>query len=220
MLPLSEWPRLLCLSPGTLSDARAAQAYAGRVRDLVAGGLRGIVLREPELADAPLLWLAREVRALLPPSAGVVSVHDRLHVALAMEADAVHLGFRSLPLERVRAIVDERGSALRIGLSTHAADDPATWAGADYLFHGPFAEVTSKPHALPPVGVDGLKRALAARPDPKAPLFALGGIDGSSAPAALQSGVQGLAVLGALSLADDALAQLEALLVALSEAGF
>ena len=208
-------PRLFALSPGDLTDARAAHGFAVRVRDLVRLGLRGVVLREPELEDGATLALARELRALLPVGQGTLVVHDRVHVALAAAADGVHLGFRSLPVAECRAVLERAGASLAIGLSTHAGDAPASWAGADHLFHGPFAEVTSKPDALPPVGAEGLAAACAAA---TVPVFALGGIDAANARAALASGVHGLAVRGALALAEDAEEQLAGLLLALSEA--
>ena len=208
-------PRLLALSPGVLTNARGAHEFAVRVRDLVGAGLRGVVLREPELEDGATLALARELRALLPAESGTLIVHDRMHVALAAGADGVHLGFRSLPLAECRALLERAGASLEIGLSTHAGDDPASWSGATYLFHGPFAEVTSKEGALAPIGAEGLATALESA---TAPVFALGGIDASNVGAALATGVHGVAVRGALSLADDAEEQLAGLLLALSEA--
>ena len=207
-------PRLFALSPGVLTDARTAHEFAVRARDLVGAGLRGVVLREPELEDGATLALARELRALLPVGAGTLIVHDRIHVALAAGADGVHLGFRSLPLSECRALFERSGASLEVGLSTHAGDDPARWVGATYVFHGPFAKVTSKPDALPPIGTEGLSAALKAS---EVPVYALGGIDASNVGAALGTGVHGVAVRGALSLADDAEEQLAGLLLALSE---
>lgn len=212
-------PRLVALSPGDLQDARACAAFLRRVRELVEGGLRGLVLREPELEDGPTLVLARELRAMLPADQAWLAVHDRVHVAVVAGADAVHLGFRSLTVADARAALSRArpagsGQALAVGLSTHASDDPATWAGADHVFHGPFDVVRSKADALPPVGAEGIARACAARPDERAPLLALGGIDGTNAARALAAGADGVVVRGALMGAADPRPVLAELLVA------
>jgi len=142
------------------------------------------------------------VRARLERAACWFAVHDRAHLALALAADAVHLSFRSLrPLE-LRPWVAQR---LAIGLSTHAADAPASWQGADYLFHGALRRAAPKPGApkderLDALGSAGIARAVRAAP---CPLFALGGVRPEDVGQALAAGAHGVAVLsGILGAAD------------------
>jgi thiamine-phosphate pyrophosphorylase len=209
-------PRLVALSPGDLDTERDTEALIARVRELAGGGLRALLLREARLEDAAFLHLAEA----LAPHIEQLWIHDRVHVALCVKAAAIHLGFRSLPLVEVRRLLDAQQQSLSIGLSTHAHDDPQTWLGADYLFHGPFAATPSKAGVLEPVGARGLAKAMAARPDPLVPMFALGGIDAESAPEALATGAHGVAVLRALTTSSKPLAELDGLLLALSRAGF
>lgn len=217
MQPLAQpIPRLVALSPGNLESERDSAALIARVRELAAGGLRTVLLREARLEDAAFLHLAEA----LVPHVEQLWIHDRVHVAMCVEAAAVHLGFRSLPVAHIRRVLDAGGKALSIGLSTHAHDDPADWAGADYLFHGPFAATPSKAGRLEPVGPGGLAHALAARPDPTVPMYALGGIVAENAAEALAAGADGLAVLRALTISPQPLAALDGLLLALSSAGF
>ncbi len=188
-------PRLLLFSRGDLVDPRGAAAFAAEVRGLAEAGLEGLVLREPELGDGALVHLTRELR----PHLGWLAVHDRVHVARAACADAVHLGWRSRPLARARGIAGD----LALGLSTHAHDDPATWSGADYLVHGPIAPTPSKAGLVEPVGLDGFARALANRPGPAVPMLALGGVTAELAPALRSAGAHGVAAIGAVLAAPD-----------------
>ena len=191
-------PQLLALSPGTLPEG-SGELLLGRVRAARAQGLSGVLLREPAWRDAALLELATALRKLLPRDEAWFGVHDRVHVALAAGADAVHLGFRSLAPERARAIA---GDALCIGLSSHAQDSGQSWSAADYLFHGPVHWTPSKAGLVDPVGFDGLERGvLRAR---GRPLWALGGLAPEHTRRCLEVGARGVAVLGGLLAREDA----------------
>lgn len=190
-------PSLIALSPGDLTHPRQAQQLLGRLRLLREGGLRGFLLREPGLSDRDLLELARELRRIFDRDQGTwLAVHDKLHVALSAEADAVHLGFRSLSPLAAKAALGT--ASISVGLSTHAADDAQSWDAADYLFHGPVFETPSKQGLVEPIGPEGLVIALKRRPNQAVPLLALGGIKPDNLRAVLDTGVHGAAVLGAL----------------------
>ncbi|MDF1797895.1 MAG: thiamine phosphate synthase [Planctomycetota bacterium] len=188
--PRTAPPRLVVISRGDLTEARSAEAFAREVAGLSGAGLGGLVLREPNLPDGPLLELASRLRGEL----GWLAVHDRIHVARAAGADAAHLGFRSLRPADARLAAGD----LALGLSTHAGDDPATWSGVDYLFHGPVFETPSKSGLLEPTGVDGFRAALERRPRSELPMLALGGITPANAPDLLAAGAHGIAVIGAV----------------------
>jgi len=183
-------PRLVVISRGSLTDARAVESFGREVADLAAAGLRGLVLREPDLDDSLLLELAARLRGELE----WLAVHDRVHVARAAGADAAHLGFRSLGPADARLAAGD----LALGLSTHAGDDAGTWAGADYLFHGPVFETPSKEGLLEPTGIDGFRAALDRRPRADLPVLALGGLTPARAPELLAAGAHGIAVIGAV----------------------
>jgi len=201
-------PRLVALSPGTLrpGDAPGFVRGAGRA---VERGLRGILLREPAMGDREFLELARELRKVLEPHPEAwLGLHDRPHLASAVGAQAVHLGWRSLAPCEVRAWLEE---SVSIGLSTHAEDDPRAWQDADYLFHGPVFAV-DKPFARDPVGFEGLRRAAERA---AVPVWALGGMKPENAREALSAGAAGVATLsgifGSLDAAEATGRWLEAL---------
>ena len=184
-------PRLVAISPGTLrpGDAPAFAREAGRA---VERGLRGVLLREPALGDREYLALAIELRKPLEPHREAwLGLHDRPHLAAAVGAQAVHLGWRSLAPREIRPWLDE---SVSIGLSTHAGDDPRTWHDADYLLHGPVFRV-DKPFAREPVGFEGLRMATARS---TVPVWALGGLKPEHARDALAAGAAGVATLSGI----------------------
>jgi thiamine-phosphate pyrophosphorylase len=190
-------PRLIALTPGTLS-VEGFGAFLAALERALEAGLPGVLLREPRLPDRAFLELGREVgrlRALRP--ALWLAVHDRAHLAVELGADALHLSFRSLRPAELRPWLDPH---LALGLSTHAHDDPGPWAEADYLFHGPLHATPSKTGRLEPVGFAGLERALALA---RRPLFALGGVRPADAREARRLGAHGVAVLAGVFGAED-----------------
>lgn len=188
-------PPLVALSPGDL-DAAAIPQFLGKLRAAVGAGLAGVLVREPGMGDRALLELARGARRALPEDAWL-GIHDRVHLAEGAQADAVHLGFRSLtPLEARRILP----ASVAIGFSAHAGDPPQTWDAADYLLFGPVRATGGKE----PIGFKELARAVARSPRP---IWAIGGIRAQDVPACLGAGCKGIAVRsGILSAADPSAA--------------
>lgn len=185
-------PPLIALTPGDAEAARSGELER-RVAAAVKGGLRGVLLREPELEDGPFERLAARLRSRLDAVGGWLGIHDRPHLAAAAKADGVHLGFRSLEPAEVRDWLP----GVALGLSTHApavAGVTDGWSAADYLFHGPFGPVQKDP-PLEPVGTAGLARAVSGT---DRPIWALGGIAPGDVPEVLASGVRGVAVLSGI----------------------
>ena len=126
-------------------------------------------------------------------------VNDRCDLAMAVEADGVHLGQTDLPLSLARRVVR---NAMLIGVSTHNPEQvrTATNEGADYLGFGPIFPTSTKLHHDPVVGLQGLKyiRGLTSLP-----VFAIGGITPDSVFGLCQAGANGVAVAsGILDAAD------------------
>jgi thiamine-phosphate pyrophosphorylase len=188
-------PRLYALTPGDL-DVAHVDRFAITAARACAAGLAGILLREPELSDKATLALAQRLRARLGPE-GFLALHDRVHLAEAAGADAVHLGFRSLPPADARAILPP---SIAIGFSAHAGDAPELWNACDHLLLGPVFATPSKAGWKEPLGPDGLAHILATT---TLPVWALGGITAANARALLELGCAGIAVRGALLASAD-----------------
>ena len=134
-------------------------------------------------------------------AAGVpVIINDRVDIALAVDADGVHIGENDLPLFVTRRLL---GPSKIIGASAGSvmAAEEASAMGADYLGVGPVYEArNTKPDAGPPAGLD-LVRTIAART--AVPVCGIGGINADNAAAVMAVGASGIAVISAVGLATD-----------------
>jgi thiamine-phosphate pyrophosphorylase len=170
-------------------------------------GMRGAVavqLREKDLDARPLLELARALRAVCDRHGAKLLVNERIDVALAADADGVHLPFDSVGANQARKLL---GPSRLIGCSTHSPPDIAGAAheGADFVVFGPVFDPISKGAYGPAWGTAGCAAACRAA---SIPVLALGGVtpervgeihaacDDSTRPA-------GVAVIGSIFQAAD-----------------
>ena len=130
------------------------------------------------------------LRKLAFDSGSTFIVNDRCDLAMALDADGVHLGQDDLLLELARSIM---GKEKIIGISTHRPEEieTANKGGADYLGFGPIFPTISKADHEPVVGIEGLKRV---RSLTSLPIFAIGGISLESIPFIQKAGGNGIAV--------------------------
>jgi len=165
----------------------------------VDGGADAIQVREKDMSARELVMHARAVRAICAPRGVATIVNDRLDVALAAEADGVHLGTDDLPIREARRIA---GGALRIGASTHSLAEArgAIDAGADHCGVGAMYESGLKP-GLAPSG-EAYLRAFVAE-FPQIPHLAIGGIAPGRVAALARAGCRGVAVSSAICGAED-----------------
>ena len=140
----------------------------------------------------PLRRRARELNVLF-------LVNDRCDLALAINADGVHLGQSDLPYLKARQLLGEQKY---IGLSTHNAGQvkEAEQLRPDYIGFGPIFTPASKTDHDPVVGVEGLTRVRALT---SLPLFAIGGIQTQHVRPLIDAGANGIAVISAVCSASD-----------------
>ena len=188
-------PPLIALTPGDL-DPGGVEPLVLHAARAVRAGLRGLLLREPELPDRAYLDLARRMARVLADVDGWLGLHDRPHLVCAAAAQGLHLGFRSLPPAQARPVL---GAGAALGLSTHEGDDPAGWGELDYRFFGPVNPTASKAGLLDPTGFEALGLACQG----PLPVWAIGGLRPEHVPAAREAGAAGVAVLSGLLGSDD-----------------
>lgn len=179
-----------------ITDQRlSAEQTIECARASLEGGVTMIQLRRHDLTAAEVYALATQLRRLTTATGASLIVNDRLDVALAAEADGVHLGRHSLPLEKARVLI---AAEMVIGYSAHSEAEIAHAAirGADYCSLSPILPPISKPSERPALGIDGLARAAARS---VLPIVALGGITAANAPDILRAGAAGIATSGFLS---------------------
>lgn len=126
-------------------------------------------------------------------------VNDRCDLALAVDADGVHLGQGDLPLDLARKVM---GPDKLIGISTHNPDQvrEATAGKPDYLGFGPIFKPGSKQDHDPVVGLEGLRAMRRLTP---LPVFAIGGIQIDQVGEVMKAGADGVAIISAVLKAAD-----------------
>jgi thiamine-phosphate pyrophosphorylase len=192
---------------GIVAACEAALAAAG------ADGRVAIQLREKDLAGRELLALARELRKICTAHGAPLLINDRIDVALACEADGVHLPVKSFSVRDARELL---GKSKLIGCSTHtiAEVEAANRAGADFIVFGPVYDPISKSAYGPATGVEELRAACEGS---DIPVYALGGITAGRIAELSDIEVAGVAVIGSVFGADSPGEATLALLQAISE---
>jgi thiamine-phosphate pyrophosphorylase len=183
------------------------------VAQALQAGLRLVQYRakaDAGLEDRQRLEQALHLRRLCAEHGALFLVNDRIDLALAVDADGVHLGQGDLPVAVARRLL---GPERLIGRSTHALGQlhQAVAEGCDYAGVGPVHATPTKP-GREPVGLATVRAAAAAAP---IPFFAIGGIDLANLAAVRAAGAERVAVVRAITVAADPAAATTALLAAL-----
>jgi thiamine-phosphate pyrophosphorylase len=160
----------------------------------VTGGVSCVQLREKHLPVREMIAEARRLVALLRPFGIPLIVNDRVDVALAAEADGVHLGQSDMRIEDARRIL---GPGRIIGISAESVDDAvaAEREGADYVGISPVFGTTTKADIAEPLGLAGVREI---RRRVALPLVGIGGISGANACEVVRAGADGVAVVSAI----------------------
>ena len=174
------------------------RAAADIVREAVAGGVTCVQLRDKHSPTRELIAEARRLKALLRPVGIPLIINDRLDVALAVEADGVHLGQQDMDIADARRLA---GPAMLIGISVESLTDAvrAERQGADYLGISPVFATPTKTDTAAPLGLEGVERI---RQAVGLPLVGIGGIKADNAAAVIAAGADGVAVVSAIVAAD------------------
>lgn len=177
------------------------------IEELLVAGLSMLQLREKDLSAAQLFPLAVQLRQLTSRYNCKLLINDRIDLALASEADGVHLGGHSLPIAVARKLL---GADKLLAVSTHSLAEvtQAAAAGADFVTFGPVFYTPSKAAYGQPVGLSELRQACNISP---IPVFALGGINQQNAAATIACGATGVALISALLTAKSPAATYSAL---------
>ncbi len=168
-------------------------------RDAIAGGATVIQLREKDRCTRDILRIAAEIKKLTHRSGTLFIINDRIDIALAIDADGVHLGQEDMPLLYARRIL---GKGKIIGVSVGGIEEAvrAEREGADYLGVGSIFLTPSKSDAGQPVGLGTLSEI---RSSVKTPIVAIGGITLNNIEDVLKAGADGVAVISAVACATD-----------------
>lgn len=163
-----------------------------------------VQLRDKHGSTRAMIAEARALEAALAPHGVPLLINDRVDVALAAQADGVHIGQDDMPVEDARLLL---GKTAIIGLSVKSVQqaEAAPLDLLDYVAIGGVYGTTSKDNTAAPIGLSGLTRIVEVIRARKAgfPICAIAGIDAANAADVIAAGSDGVAVISALSLAPD-----------------
>ncbi|MEW6544017.1 MAG: thiamine phosphate synthase [Nitrospirota bacterium] len=182
------------------------------LRDALDAGVRAVQVRERDLATRPLLDLAEQILPLARNRRARMLINDRVDLAMALDADGVHLRADSLPVSVARRLL---GQDRLIGVSAHSVDDVlrAECDGADFTVLGPIYETPSKRAYGPPIGLGPIEEAARRC---RIPVFAIGGITAARVGEVRRAGAFGVAVISSILSAERVEAAVCGLLEALA----
>lgn len=188
-------PPLYAILDPEQTKGRAAETV---LRELLEGRVKLLQLRAKAMAAKDFLQLARATRRLTRSTGCGLIINDRLDIALACEADGVHLGQEDLPLKAARKLM---GGKI-IGISTHdvAQAKEAAAGGADYIGFGPIFRTATKATGYSARGSDMLRQI---REAVGIPIVAIGGITEANIAEVWQAGANSAAIISDLLAADD-----------------
>lgn len=163
------------------------------VEEAILGGVTFVQLREKEISSKEYLELAQRVKEVTDRHGIPLIINDRIDIALAIDADGVHLGPEDLPVPLARKLL---GDGKIIGSSAASVDEALLFQaqGADYLGVGAVFPTSTK-RGTEKVGLEDLRGIKSAV---HIPVVAIGGIKVENAKSVMETGVDGVAVVSAI----------------------
>ncbi|MCX7837913.1 MAG: thiamine phosphate synthase [Anaerolineae bacterium] len=184
-----------------LTDAKLARGRSHE--EVVAAALRGgatlVQYREKNASTRQMIAEATRLRDLCRAYGVPLIVNDRVDIALAVDADGVHVGPDDMPVALARKLMG-RDKIVGASAGTIAEARAAIADGADYLGVGAIFATSSKADAGEPIGLDGLQQIVRVS---TIPVVGIAGINATNAASVIRAGAVGIAVISAIVSADD-----------------
>ena len=183
-------------------------SYLDSARMALEGGCKWIQLRMKDASERELRDTAARVQELCLEHEATFIIDDHVDLVKELRADGVHLGLNDMPIAEAR---QRLGEAYIIGATANTIDDIRRHHrdGADYIGCGPFRFTTTKARLSPVLGLEGYRdivRQMRAE-GIGLPVVAIGGITYDDIPEVMATGVQGIALSGAILQAADPVAE-------------
>jgi thiamine-phosphate pyrophosphorylase len=176
-------------------------------------GCKWIQLRMKDVAIETVRQLAEELKKACENHHALLIIDDYVEVAREVKADGVHLGKNDMPIEEARKLL---GEGFIIGGTANTFEDVKRHyeAGADYIGIGPFRFTTTKKNLSPVLGLEGYRNIKQQMIEAGIilPAVAIGGITVEDIPAILATGIEGIAMSGAILQAYDPDAEIKRIL--------
>jgi thiamine-phosphate pyrophosphorylase len=177
----------------------------------IAGGADTIQFRQKSGKTREMIDVCRRLKSLCAAAGVAFIVNDRIDVAIASEADGVHLGQEDFPIPVARRLL---GAGRLIGGSACDLEEARRCLaeGADYVGFGPVYPTSSKADAGPVSGLELFRQVVR---EISIPIIAIGGISPENAREVVAAGAKGIAVISAVCCNDDPTAAAKALSAAI-----
>lgn len=197
--------RLYLVTDPALCGSRSVEETC---RIALEAGVTALQLRDKSASTRKLIETGRRLKELCRLSRIPFIVNDRVDVAIACDADGIHLGQDDMPVELARNLM---GKNVLIGASARTPEEAmAAWEqGADYIAANMIFSTLTKTDLDGPLGFEAIRELKESTP---LPLVAIGGIKASNAAEVLAAGADGIAVVSAIMAAEDVREAVESLL--------
>ena len=193
---MKDYLKLYLVTDRELSLGRSLEEV---VSEAVKGGVTVVQLREKDASTGEFIELARRLMKLLKPLRIPLIINDRVDVALAVDADGVHIGQSDMSYEDARRLL---GPDKIIGLSVESFEDieAANALDVDYIGISPVYGTPTKTDTAEPFGLEGLRKAAQMSAHPT---VAIGGMNASTIAEVMAAGTDGVAVVSAICSAEN-----------------
>ena len=193
---MKDYLKLYLVTDRELSLGRSLEEV---VSEAVKGGVTVVQLREKDASTGEFIELARRLMKLLKPLRIPLIINDRVDVALAVDADGVHIGQSDMSYEDARRLL---GPDKIIGLSVESFEDieAANALDVDYIGISPVYGTPTKTDTAEPFGLEGLRKAVQMSVHPT---VAIGGMNASTIAEVMAAGTDGVAVVSAICSAEN-----------------
>ena len=178
-----------------ITDAGLSKAgNISDVRNAVEAGVGAVQYRNKEGTTKELIGEAEKLKHICKAGSALFIVNDRVDVALAVDADGIHIGQDDMPYETARNLL---GNEKKIGVTVHNVDEArhAEKSGADYVGASPVFGTTTKADAGETIGIFLIKEI---KKSCKIPIVAIGGINLENAKEAVGAGADALCAISAV----------------------
>ena len=179
-------------------------SIAEEVQMALEAGCKWIQLRMKDATDEEVKEVALQLIPMCQENDAFLIIDDRVELVNELRVSGVHLGKEDMDPLLARELL---GPHAIIGVTANTAEDIIKWKGkdVDYVGVGPFRFTTTKKNLAPEIGLDGYKKIVeqVRAAGVELPLVAIGGITLDDVDAIMATGVQGIAMSGAIINAPD-----------------
>lgn len=201
-----------------ITNETSQAAIIAQVQAVLAGGCKWIQLRMKNASRDEIIETAKALKPICAEDEAILVIDDHVDIAKELELDGVHLGKYDMNVKDAREILGEK---FIIGATANTLDDVMSFSpvDVDYIGLGPYKFTTTKANLSPIIELDSYANIVkvAANSKREIPIVAIGGIEHSDIERIMSTGVDGVAVSGALINADDTTAATKQMIDQLNE---